>query len=272
MPDPGQGAEQAIDLAARVGEVGFAEFTSDLVTNVFNALVDANQQQTAQYIQLVQTLSGSLADYVTRTSDAIGAEQIDDFLEALGVRLDNELKAGDRDIINGAVELKPPVGVDGGDNRVATTNPNASEIQKIRAAIARRIAANRYEFLQGMVQLGVLRVVVDHGVVETRLSFRTRGLTARGEREASKTRGTLNKGYAGWGISTGLTGVTSSLATGLEGIGAAFQVGPGGNFGASTDVVVRTTSSYDRDVTGSSVQIFGRVRLHYKSDYQPLNR
>lgn len=265
MADAGQGASSAIDLAARVGEIGFAQFTSDLVTNIFGALVDANVRQTEQYIELVRALTASLADYINETHDEIGADQIDAFLQSLGVTLDGNLNAAERDALNDAVEMPPPAGVAGGDNRVAETSPNAALRTQIREAIARRIAANRYDFLQTMVQLGVLRVVVDHGVVETRLVVRTHGLTARGRREQSRERRSAHLGYA-----AAMAGFSTNVILGSSG-GALGGYSVGGIYGASNHLAVSTATDYDRDVTGSNVQIFGKVELHFKTDYQPLN-
>jgi hypothetical protein len=264
MPGEGEGAVAAVDLAARVGEVGFAQFTSDLVTNVFNALVDANSQQAAQYIGLVKTVGASLAEYVEATRDDVDPEEIAALLAALGIDLDDGVNDDEAKAINDAVELPAPAGVNESDNRVATAGDSQSIRDTISEAVARRIAANRFDFLKQMVQLGVVRVVVDHGVVETRLIFRTRGKTERGAREKTREKGKLNMGYAGLGLGFGASNV-DSLG------GFMFSYGGSGAYGARNDIGVKTASQYDRDVTGSRVQIYGQVEVHFKTDYQPLN-
>lgn len=262
MPDPGQGAKEAVALAARLGEVGFASFTSDLVISVFNALVDAHTEQTRQFVDLMGSVSASLADYVEATADDVSPSEVAALLAALGLDADGTgVTSGNVDAVNDALEVPAPAGAGAaGNNRVAVAGATSGD--PVVDAVARRIAANRYDFLREMVRMGVLRVVVDHGLVETRLVFRTRGRTERGRSESSSERETLNAGLAALGAGLFMSG--GSAGTSGGGFGLV------GMYGARNDLAVRTTSSYDRDVTGSKVQIYGGVEIHFKTDYQPL--
>jgi hypothetical protein len=170
------------------------------------------------------------------------------------------LSATEAAALNNAVALPPAAGSATGST-VTSGNLSANKRQSISDAIARRIASNKYDLLQTMVRQGVLRLYVDNGTIETRLTFTTYGSAFE-----SKTKSDLKRlqdasasGFAG-GVGLGVFG----------GSGAG-----GGGFGtasgkAKASLAVSTASATQRDVTGSRVQIYGRVRLNFKTDLLPL--
>lgn len=268
------GTSAAVSEAARLGEIGFPEFTVKLVTDVFDALIGANLRQQEAYIQLLQSVSGSLTDYINNTKDDFGPEQILQFLAAVLPALDadgNEdpndpsgtmvaegktLTSGDADALNVALEV--PKDADGneivaGDNTVAVAGAlDADGVQAILTAVATRLAANKYTLLKEMVRLGMLRLIVDNGSIETRLTFSTRGSSLSQNASAQYSRRSF--------------GFRARAKT-----GSFFS--PWVNASASTSynsLSVSTSNKFDRDVSGSSVQIFGRVQINFKTDFQPL--
>ena len=70
------GVDSAIATAARLDEIGFPEFTTKLVTDVFDALIASNLQQQKAYIELLQATAKSLKDFINDTRDDIGAPEI----------------------------------------------------------------------------------------------------------------------------------------------------------------------------------------------------
>ncbi len=65
-----------------LNEIGFAEFTSKLITDVFYALVSANVTQTKSYLELLQSVSKSLTVFINETHDEIGGAQLLDLPSA----------------------------------------------------------------------------------------------------------------------------------------------------------------------------------------------
>src|SRR6187397_2428306 len=78
------GSEQAIDNATRLSEIGFPEFTAQLITDTFNAITASYIDQMAQYMNVVQVVSQTLQDYINNTRDDIGADEINSFLVSIG--------------------------------------------------------------------------------------------------------------------------------------------------------------------------------------------
>ena len=269
------GATQAVENATRLSEIGFPEFTAKLITDTFNAITTSYLNQTAQYIGLVQAVSQTLQDYINNTADDISADEIGAFLVGIGGLNDDALNflLGDSTAaaslstteaaaLNAAVALPPAAG------SAAPTSPpaangslNTTKRQTIAQAIARRIANNKYDLLQTMVRQGVLRLYVDNGVIETRLTFTTYGEAVSSSSKTNRSRIEENSASA-FGAGGGFGGLIGNT---LAGFGAA-----GGFEKSKSSLTVSTSQQNHRDVSGSRVQIFGRVRLNFKTDFLPL--
>lgn len=268
------GTSAAVTEATRLGEIGFPEFTVKLVTEVFDALIAANIRQQEAYIELIQNVSGTLQNYINNTKDDFGPEQVLQFLAAVLPALDangqedptdpngtkvaegKNLTQEDADALNDALEV--PKDADGNevvanDNRIAQQGDlDAAAVQAILTAVANRLAANKYTLLREMVRLGMLRLIVDNGVIETRLTFTTRGSSLSQQASSRYSRRSF--------------GFRARAKTGSF-------LSPWVSASASTrynSLSVSTSNKLDRDVSGSSVQIFGRVQINFKTDFQPL--
>ena len=182
------GTSAAVTEAARLDEIGFPEFTCKLVTDVFDALVSANIRQTQAYVELLQAVAQSLKDYINNTKDDIGGEEILQFLakvlppenpgtsqDTTKVKAGTTLAAPDVTALNSALAV-PAAAAQPGNNEVATAGPlDAAKVTAICDAVAVRLAANKYDLLKEMVKQGILRIVVESGTIETRLTFTTYG-------------------------------------------------------------------------------------------------
>ena len=266
------GATQAVENATRLSEIGFPEFTAKLITDTFNAITSSYLDQTAQYIGVVQAMSQTLQDYINNTVDDISSDEIGAFLlgisglndDALNFLLGDSatpgsLNSAEATAINSAVALPPAAGT---SSAPATAgNLTNAKKQNIAEAIARRVANNKYDLLQTMVRQGVLRLYVDNGIIETRLTFTTYGESVSSSATTNRQR-LEAKGSSGFGAGGGFGGIVGNTL-------AIFGAG-GGFANNSTKLAVTTSQASQRDVSGSRVQIFGRVRLNFKTDLLPL--
>ncbi|MDZ4349028.1 MAG: hypothetical protein U1A22_05795 [Xanthomonadaceae bacterium] len=281
MNEAHEGTTVAVSEAARLDEIGFPEFTTKLVTDVFDALVSANLRQTESFIELLQQTSKSLTDFINDTRDDISGEQILQFLTALLPEVDanNEvvengttkvvaggvLTPDDAKKLNDALEIEGFPAVTGStgpaqDNQITvpaasgtpSSNLSADLIKTILTAVANRIAANKYSLLREMFRQGLLRLVVEDGVIETRLTFNTYGSSYYNNNTSEFQRKDFNvraRARTGWALSKW---VSAAASTGY------------------TSVSVNTAHSSSQDRSGSSVQIFGMVRINFKTDFLPL--
>ena len=252
---------------ARYSTMGFAQFTSMLINNVFDALISANIRQTEAYIQLVEAVGQTLQNFIANTQNAISQEEITQFLAPLANIADGEnLIDADVTRVNDALALPDDAGV-AGNNRVTTAGAlDAAEVTDIRLAAGRRLAANKFAILQEMVRQGILRIVVDNGIIETRLTFSSFRRTSHTSSTFDQVRDASRE-----------TTTTGALAVGLGFLGAAgsgtLGLGAGAGVAKETESSLHVTSAREtqRDVSGSRMQIFGRVEIQFKTDYVPLN-
>jgi hypothetical protein len=254
-----QGTAVAVNQAARLGEIGFPEFTCKLVTDVFNALIAANITQTKAYVELLQAVSKSLSDYINDTKDDISGEMILQFLanvlpddtdkSGTKVRVGATLDTSDAEKLNKALVVPGVVDTPG-----ITASPisDKSALDTILEVVAKRIAADKYTLLQQMVKLGVLRLVVEHGTIETKLTFTTYGSSFY---ESQKSN--YNTKAFSVRASTGTGGLTSLFV----------KASASTSFNTLT---VSTAKETNRDISGSQVQIYGHVQIDFKTDYQPM--
>lgn len=256
------GTSAAVTEAARLDEIGFPEFTTKLITDVFDALVSANIRQTESYVELLQAVGKSLTAYINDTKDDIDGAQILQFLAAIAPPDDPEGSSASKVEINGnlsgdeATELNNALAIPGEDTPTVAAAGAISEanFNAITEAVARRIAANKYELLQEMVRQGILRLVVENGEIETRLTFTTYGSTFAANKSSDYSRKDFNfRAKAKTGLALAKW-VSASASTSYN------------------SVRVRTATSENRDTSGSHVQIYGGVKIRFKTDYLPLNQ
>lgn len=278
-------SDYAIDTAARFGDIPFVEFTKGLIHGVFDALVEANAEQMEQYAKLVASLSEDLSTYINNTSDGVSFDQIAEFIQAYDLP-----QIAEGDLTTALQNLqKPPTGEPVGSAKPATTDtwwgglinalaPAAQGLlQKIgkpgvhkgleavaasapssiptyvqiHQSIASLIASNKYSILQNLVRQGMMRIVVTEGELETRLTFSTWNTSESGQENTEKERlrvRTREKNQIG-------------IASVFRRVRA----------NATRQVTVNTAKSYQRDTSGTRVDIFSRVLIRFKSDYAPLN-
>lgn len=254
----------ALRDATHVSEIGFAEFTTDLVLKVFDGLVAANLNQMEAYVQLVQDLGKSLKDYVNDTHDQIGPDQILALLSAAlpadaNTGQPKQIKAGETltqpeaDALNTSLTLPTTDGGLTGDNKVATTQAlDQSGVDKILEACARRIAANKYDLLREMVKQGLLRLVVTNGIIESKLTFNT--YSSRYYSENSST-------YSRKAFDFNAKAKTGSILSKWVSASAAANY---------SQLSVQTANQSQFASSSTSVNIYGLVHLNFKTDFLPL--
>ncbi len=258
------GTEMAVTQAARLNEIGFPEFTAKLITDTFDCLVAANLRQTQAYIELVQQISKPLTQFINDTRDDINGEQLLQFLATAlppddknkdsppsKIAVGTTLTEGDATKLNDAIKVPEYPA----ENQLTVPTGSAltqDNVNVILQAVANRVAANKYTLLKEMVKLGILRLVVENGKIETRLTFNTYGSTFYEKTATQYHRDSFQfnaKASTGGFVSLWCKASAST---------------------AYNSVNVSTARQTDRDTSGSSVQIFGSVIINFKTDYQPL--
>ena len=240
----------AIDTAARLNDIGFAEFTSKLVSDTFQTLVSSQIEQTQAFAELVRQTSKSLSDYINDTKDDVTGEEIIQLAQALlPTQFDaNEdvMNTGAADVVlvlDEAAQLNRDLEVDGVISPSFTAA--ATPVATIREAIAKRISANKYEILVEIVRLGLIRLVVEDGFIDTKLSFKV-------------------EEYANARVVATKSGRTSGgFSAGLGILGKVFNLKASGGY---SKVKVSFDQSVNNSGSSTDINIQGKVRINFKSD------
>jgi hypothetical protein len=253
------GTSAAVTEATRLGEIGFPEFTAKLITDTFDALVSANLRQTESYLELIKAVALSLEQYINETKDDIGGDMILQMLVKIlpdpsdpsgtKVKLGGQLDAAKND----AKTLNDALTIPGKTAPTITDGAiDQAKLDSILDAVAERIAANKYDLLKQMVKMGVLRLVVEKGIIETKLIFTTYGSTFY---EA-------NKSYYQ------RVNTTTRKRTSTGGLVSIFVSAAGST--TTNKLTISTAKETNRDISGSQVQIYGHVQIEFKTDYSPM--
>lgn len=256
-------ASQAVENATHLDEIGFPEFTASLINSTFDALIKANIRQMEAYIEIVGALSHSLSDYINNTRDDITGDEVLAFLERILPAYQNDtgqtthvyagssLSTEQAAVLNRAIALPTDAG------RTAPTveagQLDTSKITQIVNAVTDRLACNKYNLLKEMVRQGVLRLVIESGTIETRMTFSAYDYRSQERQTTAYQRDT-----------------DTTRKVGSSGFLQTIIGGPSMTAGNATHVHVKTAKETHRDVSGTRVNIFGGVTLNFKTDYQPL--
>jgi hypothetical protein len=253
----------AVSNATHLSEIRFPEFTASLINGTFDALISSNIRQMTAYVDLMRMVGQSLSDYINNTRDDITGDEVLAFLEKIlpayvsdtnnttHVHTGSTLTAPQTKVLNDAIAL--PADASQAAPTISAGQLDASEMTQIINAVTNRLACNKYTLLKEMVKQGILRLVIETGTIETRLTFSAYDYS-------SNTRNTSN--YQ--------RDASSQRKVGTSGVFQTLFSGPSLSSSSNTHLHVTTANETQRDVSGSSVNIFGGVTLRFKTDYLPL--
>jgi len=247
-------ASDVVDELSRVDEIAFPEFTHKLISDTFDATVSSMIRQQEAYADLLEQVAASIEQF---EADNVSEREVDHWIQANGPMEEGESTIGtpeepgelDEEAASRMeAKLRNPM-EDLEVSSLPTGSLEPGDVRQIRRLVRRKISRPRQEALEELVEQGIVRVVLDDGTIETRLKFEARGRESDTETESQRER--TRSGFSGSGrLLTSIVGV---------GIGGGYQ---------SIDVSTqRERRERDVEVEG---EIFGRVELNLRGDYQPL--
>lgn len=219
-------ADKGMDVASRVQNLGFVEFTAGLINGTFDAIIGATLKQMEAYAKLVKDLAQTLKEFQTaNVSDA----QIDAYLSSrypdskggTSIRKGYEFKDTTDDITGvlttAATKIKTITdtliletsSLDPGKLKgdLLSNIVGESEVTKIRTAISLLLASNMMSQLRAMAREGMARIVITDGSITSRLTFKVEttdiDIRQASEYRASNLNASVSGYYSGkkWGVS-----------------------------------------------------------------------
>ncbi|AWM14962.1 hypothetical protein DI487_14620 [Flavobacterium sediminis] len=290
----------AIDTAARFGDIPFVEFTKELVTGVFDSLVEAHILQMEEYSNFVNSLTQDLSTYINNTQDGVDFDQISEFVLNYDLpEIDNselttvlsqlespsdELFGKDPSNPSNPLPATQETWWGGLINGLAPAVTQLVEKVKDPSEIAGLNALNQYNnavlaggeiaanniptYKQIYDAIAALITSNKYGLLQTIAKQGVmRLVVTEGEIETKLTFSTWNNSSSG--INTGNSEKAKVKTKDKRGVfGRIFK---GRDKTKTRTITVNTAKSYQNDSSGSKVDIFGRVLIKFKTDYAPLN-
>lgn len=291
----------------------YVNFTVNLITSTFEALLQAHHSQVEAYAELVGTLSQGLTTYINETNNDIQISEILDFITNLPLEQAGLLEVGQQLTHNGDDTNSDPVlGVAPIDNASATpvsfatqiqeiVSPNNSDsaivqilngikevlfkpegqddnimgnpYQKLTDAITANnnqgiesafldivrtvLSYNKYGMLQQMVETGLLRMVIDKGLIRT--DFNMEFTESYSDEASSKQRNRYRT-------------VTKDRVLPSPGLARNLFQRKYHQMRVAKQKVLTVTkrkNSQSNDTSGT-VQMGALVEIHFSTDYKPL--
>jgi len=268
-------------VASQLDNIGFPEFTANLINSVYDALLSGTLKQMEAYQELLSSVSKTLREFQEANYSEVTIAEAQDWLvqnfpvtytdsngkehkvSKIGaVSVNSEMKIGKLkkdDLPNSLtyIQFADANDPDLGNlknllgNELAVNFTNSTNYDELITAIRKKIAGNRYTILKEMVKLGIMRLFVKEAEVETKLTFSVSVTEMQGQNNYTYTNGSFSAGISGGGVIKKVFNISGNLSY--------------------SKVNVRTSSSWARTLGTASADIMGRVLVKLQSDFIQLS-
>jgi len=268
-------------VASQLDNIGFPEFTANLINSVYDALLSGTLKQMEAYQELLSSVSKTLVEFQEANYSEVTIAEAQDWLvqnfpftytdsngkehkvsEIGAVSVNVVVKIGKlnkNDLPNSLtyseitdpndsdlVKLKNLLG-----NELAGNITNSTTYDELIKAIRKKIAGNRYTILKEMVKLGIMRLFVKEAEIETKLTFSVSVTEMQGKNNYTYTSSSFSAGISGGGVIKKVFNISGNLSY--------------------SKVNVRTSSSWATTLGTASADIMGRVLVKLQSDFIQLS-
>lgn len=268
---------RAMRAAAQLNRIGFVEFTTNLVRNVYTVIVQSSMEQLQAYAKFVAEVSKTLEEY---QSEAVGGnEGIEGYVKGLLNRDDFSCNSDTLLDLDQAQEelLKKEfagLGVSAAGGGPKECQPGSKDCQTFEQTVTeegkiapkvlccfaeqklKREAEHSYTMLKTILQMGLQKIVVTNGEIRTKLTFSVHA-TDTSVREAGK-RGVKS---TGWGIGGRVS------AEGFLG-GWLVKGGMSGGY-SSHEIRVSVVNERSAAATNVGVDVVSEVRIQFRTETFP---
>jgi len=268
-------------VASQLDNIGFPEFTANLINSVYDALLSGTLKQMEAYQELLSSVSKTLREFQEANYSEVTIAEAQDWLvqnfpvtytdsngkehkvSKIGaVSVNSEMKIGKLkkdDLPNSLtyIQFADANDPDLGNlknllgNELAGNFTESTNYDELITAIRKKIAGNRYTILKEMVKLGIMRLFVKEAEIETKLTFSVSVTEMQGQNNYTYTNGSFSAGISGGGVIKKVFNISGNLSY--------------------SKVNVRTSSSWARTLGTASADIMGRVLVKLQSDFIQLS-
>lgn len=292
-----EAGERALAAATQLEKIGFVEFSTHLVRDVYRVIVEASMDQLKAYADFVSKIAKTLAEYQKEVlGDDNSAEQNQkayDYIKQvmgftdsdIGTPPDDtkELSLTDERVTTlkqHFVGITVPTGTPPENKSIdnfITGDPDSKIIKLVdlKAFVIAKLKGsvkNSYDLIKTILKIGMQKVVVTNGEIHTKLTFHVDATDTY-----SKTSMDYQRNSEHWGISgeiSGGYGGSGGTAGGIIGglvrvmSGAFIGGGISGGYGSSK-LKVSVVNEKSTAATNVIVDILGEVKIVFRTETFP---
>ncbi|HEY0140518.1 MAG TPA: hypothetical protein VGF48_06460 [Thermoanaerobaculia bacterium] len=294
MPEFGSAAEKARQIASTLPFTDFVDFTTGLVRNVIQALHDTNREQLTDYITLVDSVAGTLAEFESKTfpnMDEAAREFLNNaVLPSYAGDADSkvlelgEVTTGEAVVLASAADKRAALatlfaGIEVNLAGTSTPKPILDHVDtahKIAPAVLldfakaelRRTVKKSYAELQALVKLGIMRLYPEYALIRTTLLFEAESTdtstTTTSTRESEYENRALN-----WGVNGSASYSQNKISKLVRSSFAAAISGGISSSRTNTKFKVATVDTKNSSNLETKTQITGFVEVKMRADFWP---
>ena len=277
--------ERALAAASQLEKIGFVDFTVHLVQGVYEVIVKASMDQLKSYADFVNMISKSLAQY---QDDLIGA----DGSTKQVTTVDSYIK----DVLKDVLALEPPPTADYtltsdqvtslkqhfsevtiedtttttttkkqiGDYITSSGTTNSLNVAKLKEFVTEKLksgAKHSYNLITTILKIGMQKVVVTNGEIETKLTFHIDASDT-----LSKDAQSMNSKSSGWGIGGGVSAAGGGIVGKI--IGGTVGGSISGGY-SSRKLNVSVVNEKSSSATNINIDILGAVKIQFRTETFP---
>lgn len=292
-------AGRALQAATQAPLSNFVTFTSSLVSNVFDTLVENSIKQTRAYADLVASVAGTVTDFETKTLggtiDEATLKYLNDVvLPTYGgtpAPLTAVPTSGNTTFTNLQVtEVYAGITAKIGTTEQAFTDPGmftvgtgttptgsiaSADLFEFTKALLKKQVHRTYDDLRALVALGVQYIVIDNGTLKTSLTFHTDSVDSQSS-DTTNTRtdfSTRSRNFGGYIAHRGSTSFGGKIAGFF--LGRSVSNSFGGSYSDSSyssTLNVNVVNEKKSAVTNLAIDIAGSLELHFRTNtFPPVN-
>jgi hypothetical protein len=269
--------ESTMGVLTQLNKIGFVEFTTDLVKNVYNVIVQASMDQLKAYAELVKDVAKTVAEYQESVGVGDNAEELPTNIknyikEVLGLEADESgtnYEYKDPEPANVTDKKRAlitnfsgvAIDVDGTSTSIdglieidtggTTLTVLVADLDKFVKAKLQKGAADTHTMLVTIMKLGLQKIVVTEGFIGTKLTFHVDA-----QETYSKASTDVDSKSKSFGLSGGISGMKFI----------------GGNLGggmSQNKLKVTVVNERSSAVANMSADIVGEVRINFRTESFP---
>jgi len=290
-----------LDLASQPALFNnFVDFTSNLVENVFRTLVKTSREQLETYVDMVEALSGGPSQFIANNigdldaaamkylNEVVRPEFTSDTTDYTRTDTANVITFAPQDVTLIAAKEQALTNsfsgvrteIDDADQTpdelseaivtIGTTKTVKLELlHAFTKGLLERAGRRSFDQLQALLQMGLMKVVPNKGFIETSVTFDI-GTKETSEQSSNSTStststktGSFNFGFEKSSSPSLFKKIFSDTVSSKLNIGASGSA-------TNTDVKVKIVNEKSTAATNLDIDITGRVRIDFITDYFPL--